>query len=51
MQVKIGDCIDLEAPAKAEPADSVMTADYYTQLPQIRLTGRSTSHPSRPPAK
>jgi hypothetical protein len=34
----------LEARAKAEAAESVVTTDYYTQLPQIRLgdfTGRS----------
>src|ERR1700693_2696971 len=39
MLVRKGDRTFLEAPAKAEPADSVVTSDYYTQLPQIRLTG------------
>jgi hypothetical protein len=33
MQAKTGDRIYLEAPAQAEPADTVVTADYYTQLP------------------
>jgi hypothetical protein len=42
MLVKSGDHIYLDARAKAEPADSVVTSDYYTQLPQIRLTGNST---------
>src|SRR5690349_15973092 len=37
----------LEAPAKAEPADDVLTRDYYTLLPQIRLTGSSTG-PTQP---
>ena len=48
MLVREGDRIYLEAPTKAEPADSVVTSDYYTQLPQIRLTGDSPSHPMRP---
>jgi len=48
MLVREGDRIYLDAPAKAEPADSVVTSDYYTQLPQIRLTGDSTGHPVRP---
>ena len=48
MLVREGDRIYLEAPAKAESADSVVTSDYYTQLPQIRLTGDSPSHPMRP---
>jgi hypothetical protein len=44
MRVKTGNGIYLEARAKAEAAESVVTTDYYTQLPQIRLgdfTGRS----------
>ena len=45
MLVRKGDRIYLEARATAEPADSVVTADYYTQLPQIRLTGSSTGRP------
>src|SRR5271166_2357085 len=43
MQIKTGEHIYLEARAEAEPADSVVTTDFYTQLPQIRLTGHSTS--------
>jgi hypothetical protein len=45
MLVREGDRTRLEARAKAEPADSVVTSDYYTQLPQIRLTGNSTDGP------
>jgi hypothetical protein len=48
VQVKTGDRVFLEAPAKAEPAESVVTPDYYTQLPQICLTGNSTDHPRQP---
>jgi hypothetical protein len=48
MQVKIGGRIYLEARAKAEPTDSVLTPDYYTQLPQIRLTGSSPGHAMQP---
>src|SRR6266853_2704927 len=48
MQVKAGDRIYVEVRAQAEPADSVVTTDYYTQLPQIRLTGNSTGHPLQP---
>jgi len=43
MLVRNGDRICLEARAKAEPAETVITADYYTQLPQIRLTANPTS--------
>jgi hypothetical protein len=39
MLVKRGEHTDLEARAKAEPSDDVLTRDYYTQRPQIRLTG------------
>jgi hypothetical protein len=42
MLVKRGEHTDLEARAKAEPADDVVTRDYYTQRPQIRLTGDPT---------
>ena len=42
MLVKQGDGAHLEAPTNAEPADNVVTPDYYTQLTQIRLTGDST---------
>src|ERR1700730_17132360 len=38
----------VEVRAKAEPADDVMTADYYTQLPQIRLTANPTSRQTQP---
>ena len=48
MLVRRGEHTDLEAPAKAEPADSVVTPDYYTQLPQIRLTGASADRPTQP---
>ena len=48
MQVKMCDRIYQEAPAQAEPADSVVTADFYTQLPQIRMTGTSTGHRMEP---
>ena len=46
MQVKTGGRIYQEAPARAEPADSVVT-DFYAQLPQIRMTGTSTAHRMR----
>ena len=48
MLVKKGDRTYLEARAKAEPADDVVTSDYYTQRPQIRLTGDSTGRPMPP---
>ena len=48
MLVKQVDRTYLEAPANAEPADNVVTPDYYTQLPQIRLTGDSTGRPMHP---
>jgi len=48
MLVRRGEHTDLEAPAKAEPADSVVTPDYYTQLPQIRLTGASADRATQP---
>jgi hypothetical protein len=37
----------MEVLAKAEPADNVLTSDYYTQLPQIRLTGDSADRPTQ----
>jgi hypothetical protein len=37
-----------EVRAKAEPADDVMTEDYYTQLPQLRLTANPTSRQMLP---
>ena len=48
MLVREGDRIYLEAPAKAEAAANVVTPDYYTQLPQIRLTVNSTGRPTQP---
>ena len=48
MLVREGDRTCLEAPAKAELADSIVTRNCYTQLPQIRLTGNSTGHPLQP---
>jgi hypothetical protein len=53
MRVKNGDHTYLEASAKAEPAENVLTRDFYTQLPQIRLMDDLTAHPMRlktPPA-
>jgi hypothetical protein len=48
MLVRQGERTYLEARAKAEPADDVMTRDYYTVLPHIRLTGNSTGRPMPP---
>ena len=48
MLVRQGDRSIAEVRAKAEPADDVMTADYYTQLPQIRLTANPTSRQMPP---
>ena len=48
MLVRRGEHTDLEAPARAEPADDVLTRDYYTLLPQIRITGAPTSRPTQP---
>ena len=48
MLVRQGDRSIVEVRAKAEPADDVMTADYYTQLPQIRLTANPTSRQMPP---
>jgi hypothetical protein len=49
MRVTRGEHTELEARAKAEPAADVMTRDYYTQLPQIRLTADPTDRsPTRP---
>jgi hypothetical protein len=38
----------LEVRARAAPAEDVMTPDYYTQLPQIRLSANPTSRESHP---
>src|SRR6266576_3805559 len=48
MLVRQGHRCIVEVRAKAEPADDVMTADYYTQLPQIRLTANPTSRQAQP---
>jgi len=48
MQVKTGDRVLLQAQAKAEPADNVITRDYYASLPQIRLTGAASGNPTHP---
>jgi hypothetical protein len=48
MLVREGDRVYLEARVKAEPADDVLTRDYYTLRPQIRLTGDSTGRPTQP---
>src|SRR5262245_34127561 len=48
MRGRTGDRTHPEVPAKAEPADDVLTSDYYTLLPQIRLTGNSTGRPVQP---
>jgi hypothetical protein len=48
MLVGRGEHADLEAWAEAEPADDVVTSDYYTRLLQIRLTGNSTGGPVQP---
>jgi hypothetical protein len=48
MLVRQGDRICLEARARVEPADDVLTRDYYTQRPQIRLTGDATDRPLQP---
>src|SRR5438105_1388633 len=48
MLVRQGDRCIVEVRAKAEPAENVVTEDYYTQLPQIRLTANPTSR-QKPP--
>src|SRR3954465_2404252 len=48
MQVKTPDRVLLHAQAKAEPADNVITRDYYASLPQIRLTGVAGANPATP---
>jgi hypothetical protein len=47
MLVRRGEHTDLEARAKAEPADDVLTRDYYTLRPQIRLTADAGDHPTQ----
>jgi hypothetical protein len=48
MQVKTRDQILLNAQAKAEPAEDVVTRDYYAQLPQIRVTPVAGGNPTTP---
>ena len=48
MLVTEGDRCIVEVRAKAEPAADVMTADFYTKLPQIRLTANPTSRQAQP---
>jgi hypothetical protein len=50
MLVRRGEHTDLEARAKAEPADDVLTRDYYTLRPQIRLTADPSDLPAPPEA-
>ena len=50
MLVKRGEHIELEARAKAEPAEDVLTRDYYTLRTQIRLTGDPSDLPIQPAA-
>src|SRR5437588_11457484 len=50
MRVRRGEYTDLEARAKAEPADDVLTRDYYTLRPQIRLTGDPAERAIQPEA-
>src|SRR5947207_15785146 len=48
MLVRRGEHTDLEARAKAEPAADVLTRDYYTLRPQIRLTPDPADDPMPP---
>jgi hypothetical protein len=48
MQVKTRDRVLLHAQAKAEPAEDVITRDYYAQLPQIRVTAAAGGNPMQP---
>ncbi|GEM_PF-6573833 len=48
MLVRKGDRTYVKARVKAEAIDDVVTSDYYTQLPQIRLTVDSTGRPMQP---
>src|SRR5918997_4045582 len=45
MQVKTRDLVLLHAQAKAEPAEDVITRDYYAQLPHIRVTAAAGGNP------
>lgn len=48
MLVRRGERVILDVRAKAEPADSILTHDYYTQLPQLRLSPNPTSRQTHP---
>jgi hypothetical protein len=48
MLVKRGEHTDLQARAKAEAADDVLTRDYYTLRAQIRLTADPSDQPIQP---
>ena len=48
MLVRQGERTYLQARVKAEPADDVLTRDFYTLRPQIRLTGIPTTGPTQP---
>jgi hypothetical protein len=48
MQARTRDRVLLQAQAQAEPADNVITRDYYASLPQIRLTGAPSANPTHP---
>jgi hypothetical protein len=50
MLVRRGGHTDLEARAKAEAAEDVLTRDYYTLRPQIRLTADPADLPAPPEA-
>jgi len=48
MLVREGDRTCLQARIKAEPADDVLTRDFYTLRPQIRLTGIPATGSTQP---
>ncbi len=48
MLVTRGGRIILQVRVKAEPADDVMTPDFYTKLAHIRLTANPTSREKQP---
>lgn len=50
MQVRTPGRILLNAQARAEAADNVITRDYYASLPQIRVTGAAGANPATPEA-
>ena len=48
MLVRRGEHTDLEARAAAQAADDVLTRDFYTLRPQIRLTADPSDEPVQP---